>query len=295
MSEPQQSGSWSLDRRTFLTASATAFALAACGGGGGPQANGLGVQFPDGFRAPSIFVAGHGPQRFPFFVVADDGFPMTTNAPAEIVMEVLFEGAVIETQTVTGRGIGQFTPHYPLVFTPEQVGVYSARTEFSEFDVDFAVIDRADTSLFQVGDPLPAFQTPTFDDLAGVATLCTRADGPCPFHEITLEEAINDDNPTLMLIATPEFCQTNVCGPNVEWLIELAESRDDLNVIHHEVYEDFAGDTNGGGLPTRAPMLEEWDIAFEPSLFALDASGTITNALHLAFDRDEMEELISAI
>ena len=220
---------------------------------------------------------------------------MTTNAPAEIVMEVVFEGNVIETQTVPGRGIGQFTPHYPLVFTPEQPGEYAARTEFGEFDVPFAVVNRGDTTLFQVGDPIPAFRTPTFDDPAGVTTVCTRSEEPCPFHEITLEEAISNDLPTLMLIATPAFCQTNVCGPNVEWLIELAEGRDDLNVIHHEVYEDFLGDTNSGGLPTRAPMLEEWDISFEPSLFALDASGTITNALHLAFDRDEMEELISAI
>ena len=141
MSEPQKLVSWSLDRRTFLTASATALALAACGGGG-PQANGLGVRFPDGFRAPSIAVAGHGPQRFPFVVVADDGFPMSTNAPTEVVMDILFGGDVIETQTVTARGVGQFTPYYPLTFTPEQAGEYAVRTEFGEFDVPFAVVNR---------------------------------------------------------------------------------------------------------------------------------------------------------
>lgn len=291
-----------LPRRQFLTASASLMLLTACGAqnplsttDAALEPSRLGVRFPDGFRAPSVAVTGHGPQRFPFVMIAEDGLPMTNGAPDQIQIEVLFEGEALTVETVGIRGVGQFTPYYPLVFTPGQAGVYTARTEFSDFDVEFAVVERADTPLFQVGEALPAFVTPTVDEPAGVNPVCTRAPEACPFHDVTLADAVSNGKPTAMLIATPAFCQTDVCGSNLEWLIELAATRTDLNVIHAEVYADFARDNGSGQLPSRAPMLEEWDIAFEPSLFILDANGTIIDARHFAFDRDEMDEALKLI
>ena len=287
-------GPYSFDRRTFLTAASATVALAACGAGA-PQPRELRLRFPDGLRAPSVAVAGS-PQRFPFVIGGDDGFPMTDqDAPAELILELSFRGEMIDTHTIPARGIGQFTPYYPLVFTPEAAGPYSVRAEFSEFDTEFLVVERDQTPLFQIGENLPLFVTPTFDDAAGVNPVCTRPGEPCAFHEITLTDAIDNDRPTAMLIATPQFCQTDVCGPNLEWLIDLASNRTDINVIHAEVFEDFLRDSSGVDIPVRAPMLLEWDLAFEPSLFILDAEGVIVDARHFAFDRGEMEEALALI
>jgi len=211
---------------------------------------------------------------------------------AEIEIEVLFDGEMVETQVVPARGVGQFTPYYPLVFTPEQAGTYRANADFSETGVDFAVVERSETPIFQVGETLPPFKTPTVDDDAGVTPICSRTE-PCGFHDISLDDALASGKPTAMLIATPAWCQTDVCGANVEWLIELGADRDDINIIHAEVYEDFAN--AGNGLPKRAPMLEAWDIAFEPSLFVVDAGGIITDARHFAFDREEIAELLASV
>ena len=113
---------------------------------------------------------------------------------------------------------------------------------------------------------------------------------------VSLDEALTNGKPTALLIATPSHCQTDVCGSNLEWLRELAGERTDINVIHAEVYEDFDRDVNeNGGLPMRAPLLEAWDFAFEPSLFTIDASGTVVEGRHFAFDRDEMAEMLNAI
>ncbi len=278
----------------FLTACGGANPATILTGSGDLKPDRLGVRFPDGLRAPSVAVTGHGPQRFPFVLVATDGLPMTNEVPAQIEIEVLFGGETFSTETVAARGVGQFTPYYPLTFTPDEPGVYVARTEFSDFDVEFLVVERGETPLFQVGEPLPAFTTPTFDDAAGVNPVCTRSPEPCPFHDITLADAISNGKPTAMLIATPAFCQTDVCGPNLEWLIEVAAARTDINVIHAEVYADFERD-NTSPIPSRAPMLEEWDIAFEPSLFVLNSSGTIVDARHFAFDRDEIAEALALI
>lgn len=282
------------DRRTFLLGSAAAAALAACGSSG-PSPDRLAIRFPDGFRAPSVAVTGHGPQRFPFVIVADDGLPMAVNNPESIDIDVVFEGETLETVTVPASGVGQFIPYYALTFTPPAAGSYLARTEFSEFDVEFAVVERSDTPLWQVGETLPGFDTPTFDDIRGVNPICTRPQEACPFHEITLNEALSNGRPTALLISTPAFCQTDVCGPSLEDLIVATTGRDDINIIHQEVYADFGRDTDTGILPELAPLLMEWDLAFEPSLFVMDANATIVAARHFAFDLAETEELIGLI
>lgn len=288
-----------IDRRTFLAGSAVLAALGACGSAEpqGLEPARLGVRFPDGFRAPSVAVANSGPQRFPFVIIADDGLPMITNSPESIVIDVLREGELITTETVIARGVGQFTPYYPLVFTPTEVGSYVARTDFSDLDVEFAVVDRSDTPLVQVGEPMPPFDTPTFDDARGVDPICTRTEA-CPFHQLTLTEALTNGKPTALLIATPAFCQTDVCGPSLEFVIDAAADRSDINVIHAEVYEEFAADVadiNNGGLPAVAPVIEALGLEFEPSLFAIDAAGIIVGAHHFAFDREETVELLTLL
>ena len=270
--------------------------LAACGSDAQPALRParLGVRFPDGFQQASVAVANSGPQRFPFVVIADDGLPMITDPPASIDIEILRNGEVITTQTLGVRGVGQFTPYYPLEFTPTETGSFVARTEFSDRDVEFLVVDRSETTLFQVGDQLPAFDTPTFDDARGVDPICTRTE-PCPFHELTLTEALANDLPTALIISTPAFCQTDVCGPSLEFVIDAVAARADINVVHAEVWESFAAQTSDGAFPTVAPLLAEWGLEFEPSLFVMDSSGTIEGALHFAFDRDETIELIELV
>lgn len=254
----------------------------------------LGVRFPDGFRAPSTAVAGHGPQRFPFVVIADDGLPMISNSPSSIEFEILRNNQTVTVVDVPVRGVGQFTPYYPLEFTPEEPGSYVVRAAFSDTDVEFLVVDRSETRLFQVGDILPSFDTPTFDNARGVNPICTRTE-PCPFHELTLTEAQENDRATALIISTPAFCQTDVCGPSLEFIIDAAASRSEINVVHAEVYQDFAADTENGDFPSLSPLVTEWGLEFEPALFLADASGMIVGARHFTFDRDETKEALDLI
>jgi len=220
---------------------------------------------------------------------------MIAGAPESIDITVRRNGEDVFTQTVPVRGAGSFTPFYPLEFVPEETGSYVARTDFSDFDFEFAVVDRGDTTVFQVGEKLPGFDTPTFDNPAGVAEICTRTE-TCPFHELTLTEAVSNGKPTVIMIATPSFCQTDVCGPSIEFLIDAAAGRGDLNVIHAEVYTDFATDINEGtAIPRVSPLLEAWAFDFEPSMIVADETGTIVRALHFAFDRDEVGEALALV
>lgn len=220
---------------------------------------------------------------------------MTTGAPGSIDIEVLRNGETLMTQNVGVRGVGSFTPFYPLEFEPPEAGSYIARTEFSDLDFEFLVVERGDSAVFQVGEPLPPFDTPTFDDGRGVNPVCTRPGEPCPFHELTLTEALSNGRPTALMIATPEFCQTDVCGPSVEFLIEHGAGRDDINIIHQEVFANFQVETDAGDFPALAPLLEAWEVNFEPSMFVADADGIIQGGKHFTFDSDEVAELLNLI
>jgi hypothetical protein len=280
----------------FLASGLTTAFVVACGSSessSGISPDRLGVRFPDGVQARSVAVAGGSPQRFPFVVIANDGFPMTAvNAPEAIEVELRFEDETLDTLSIARRGSGQVIPFYPLVFTPEVPGRYFVKASFSDVNVEFEVLDRADVSLVQVGEQLPGFDTPTFDNERGVTPVCTRAE-PCPFHEITLAEAVSNGAPTALLISTPEFCQTDVCGPSLEHLIEATATRPDINVVHAEVFADPRNPA--GQFPELSPIIKAWELEFEPSLFVADADGTIVQALHFAFDRDETIEAVGLI
>ena len=226
-------------------------------------------------------------------LIAEDELPVIDDSPETIDIELRFEGEVIGTETVERRGAGQFTPYYPLVFTPPAAGVYTATPDFADRSVDFRVGERSEVTVFQVGDSLPPFDTPTAVNARGVDPICTRTE-PCPFHEITLTDAVTNGRPTVLLISTPEFCQTDVCGPSVEFLIAAAEGRDDIDFIHAEVYTDPRSD-DPGQFPALAPLLEAWEVMFEPSLFVADERGVIVDTRHFAFDQDEVDDAVARV
>ena len=145
----------------------------------------------------------------------------------------------------------------------------------------------------QVGDPLPAVATPTTADPLGVDPLCTRA-VPCPFHDLDLATVVGNGRPTVLLVATPGFCQTDICGPVVDLMIDAGETRDDLDLIHCEVYVD-PSEFASGGFPDLVPAVEALALPFEPSLFVPDAAGIIVARLDTTFDRRELTDVLSLV
>ena len=108
-----------------------------------------------------------------------------------------------------------------------------------------------------------------------------------PFHEIDLVDAVANDKPTVLLISTPGFCQTDICGPVLDLLIDEAGDRTDLNVIHAEVYinpSDFAT----GGFPELTPAVNAMALPFEPAIFVAAADNSIRARLDTTFDRSEL-------
>jgi hypothetical protein len=298
------------DRRRVLAGMAGLAAgalLAACGGGhpdddavatttshgpSDPTGWRLGARFADGYGAPSTLVAGS-TQRAPYVLLGSDGWPLDDEAPDQLHLTVRRVGAgdaVIATHTVARHGGDHATPYFPLVFRVDDPGDYVVHLEAGDgipANADphhLRVVEVDEVDLVQVGDVLPAIVTPTGTDPAGVDPICTEPNGPCAVHDHTLAEALDRPGPVALLVSTPRFCQSDVCGPTVGLLRSALRVRSEpWTTVHAEVY---TGPETGDFSTTAA--VSALGLTFEPSLLVADAEGIITAGLHYTMDATEV-------
>lgn len=153
--------------------------------------------------------------------------------------------------------------------------------------IGFEVV--AESPTIKPGQIVPAFDTPTAQSAGGDLSSITSAFEINPaFYEMSLADALSSGKPTVLLFATPAFCQTRFCGPAYEQLDDMhARHGQDVNFIHVEVYT---------GLPD--PSANNWEIApsmtafgltTEPWLYLIDADGAVAYRLEGIFTAAELE------
>jgi hypothetical protein len=150
------------------------------------------------------------------------------------------------------------------------------------------VKDRANDSIPAVGETPPRIHTPTEADAAGnLASIDTRLP-PSSMHEADFAEVLGK-KPVVLLFATPQLCQSRVCGPVVDITEQVkADSGDDVEFIHMEVFRDNRIDR---GI---RPQMAAFQLRSEPWLFTFDRSGKVAARIEGAFSERELEDAIEA-
>jgi hypothetical protein len=128
-----------------------------------------------------------------------------------------------------------------------------------------------------VGERPPKVETDTLASARGdVASIDTRVP-PSDMHAKSFADVVGR-KPVALLFATPQLCQSRVCGPVVDVALQLkARYGDRIEFIHQEVYED--NDPQKG---LREP-LRRFNLATEPWLFVVGRDGRITARLEGSF------------
>ncbi len=212
---------------------------------------------------------------------------MIRDGPEQLNATVVdLDGNLIAENVLARRRDMPGRPYYdfrPVVDTP---GFYTLVVDGGpETGASFEVVAPETVAVPIPGQPLPPFDTPTFDDPAGLVELCTLQPD-CPFHEITLTEALTTGRPVAYFVGTPAFCRTGTCGPALEALVEIAPDYDEaVTFVHAEVYVDDAGT-----IPT--PAVEAVAMFYEPALFLTDGTGTIVERLDSLWDLTELSEAL---
>ena len=114
---------------------------------------------------------------------------------------------------------------------------------------NFQVKETADTP--NIGDPAPASVTLTASDVPELGHI-TSAPEPNPaFYRLSVHQALAEAKPFVLVFATPAFCVSATCGPQLQELAKVQERyAGSANFIHVEVLKDphlFQGGPAHGG------------------------------------------------
>lgn len=144
------------------------------------------------------------------------------------------------------------------------------------------------TRVPMVGDRAPLIHTPTVADVGGDRSKLTTRVPPDTQNEVDYADALGKE-PIVLLFATPQFCQSRVCGPVVD-VAEQAKDEygDEAAFIHMEIYEDNDPDND-----VRS-QVRAFRLPVEPWLYTIDRDGIIRAAVEGAFGLELMEEAVEA-
>lgn len=124
----------------------------------------------------------------------------------------------------------------------------------------------------------------------------TSSSEPDPdLYRLTVAEALESGRPTVVAFATPAYCRTATCGPQVEVITALKDRfADRANFIHIEVYEDphQLTDLSRARL---VPQMAEWGLLTEPFTFVLDRDGRVAAKFEGFVNEDELGAALGAV
>jgi hypothetical protein len=150
---------------------------------------------------------------------------------------------------------------------------------------ELQVTTSAKDQVPEVGEEAPKAETDTVASAGGdVEAIDTRR--PTSDMHANLAEQLGK-KPVALLFATPQLCQSRVCGPVVDVALQLrSRYGDQVEFIHQEVYTD--NDPNKG---LRKP-LQEFGLPTEPWLFVVGEDGKVKARLEGSFGLDAFEQAL---
>ena len=148
-----------------------------------------------------------------------------------------------------------------------QLMVSVADGEFSGSTViDLEVVE--DSPVPAIGERPPLSRTKTLADVAEVAQLTTDYNADEDLYRISVAEAVESPRPAVVVFASPAFCTSPTCGPQVDTIKELkAAYQDRADFVHVEIYdlpEEIQGDLSKAQV---TEAVEEWGFSSLPHWF----------------------------
>ncbi len=139
------------------------------------------------------------------------------------------------------------------------------------------------------GQKAPKIHTPTPADVGGDLSKITTRIPPDTQNRVDYAEALGKE-PIVLLFATPQFCQSRVCGPVVDVAEQVKQEYGDRAAfIHMEIYNN--NDPSKGV----RPQVRAFNLPSEPWLFAIDRQGTISSVIEGAFGLERLTAVVKKL
>jgi hypothetical protein len=297
-----------ISRRTFVLGTTSVLGIAslaatACGGSSDSKASdettsGTNTDVVDAVlvgRFASGTLVSAIPQRLVYSLANQDGSAVS-KGPATFAASAVLDGATtpvvaLEFTRRTNPDTGPFWTATGTFPEPGNWLITATLPGGKTADAATTVIDAKGDPIPNLGDTLVGSDTPTMAAPNGVNPVCTR-DPVCSLHDVTLNAALQAAKPVALLIGTPKYCQTGVCGPVLDLLLaEHDRLGDKMTMLHAEVYAtDYTGPETA-----HAPVVDAFNLSFEPYLVIADATGVIRGRLDVVWDAEELRDALDAV
>ena len=132
--------------------------------------------------------------------------------------------------------------------------------------IQFPVKPKPDTPA--IGTPAPRSRSLTRFDVDDIKKIDSGLQ-PNDMHDLSIAQAIEQHKPLVIAFASPGFCVTQTCAPEVGEVQKLkAKYGSQASFIHIEIYKDPM---------TRTPYetVKEWGLTTEPWVFMVDRDGQV--------------------
>lgn len=238
-----------------------------------------------------------GPDRFAFGLF-DSAQQLVQDAEVEVAFFHLGE----ETATPVSTARATF---YPSVIEP--AGLYVVNTQFDRPGewgaeirprladgrqpqsqrVRFTV--KPEPAAPGIGDAPPPTANRTLATEPDLAKLTSDAHPDPELYRMTVDTAAASGRPTVIVFATPGYCQSRICGPVLDE-VKAAKARwaDQVNFIHVEVYKSFDP-------LVLADEMNTWGLQTEPWVFVLDRAGRVGARLEGNVTATELEPILERL
>lgn len=243
-----------------------------------------------------------GPNRFAF-AIADKDNDLVFGPTAVYVADGRLREPARGPFLAPADLIGTDTPD-PESTNPAPPAVYSANLDFPKRGrvtvfaltqtpegfvgaaTAFIARPASEDRVVRVGEKSPAVDTGV-PSPARIDEACTR-NPPDSMHKSNFADVVGK-RPVALVIATPAFCESRVCGPVVD-VAERLRSKygGSVEFIHSEVYNQ--NDPKQG----LRSSLKEFGASTEPWLFTFDRSGRVAARLEGAFGARDFESAVRA-
>jgi hypothetical protein len=159
--------------------------------------------------------------------------------------------------------------------------------------IGFKVVTQSPT--LKPGQKAPLVETPTLASANNDLHKLTSSTTPnASFYQLSLAKAIGNGKPTVLVFATPAFCQTRFCGPAYDVASEVQKrNADKANFIHVEVYTGLPNPA-ANNFQIAPPMLA-FGLQTEPWVFFIKSDGTIDYRIEGPITADEIERHLKAL
>ena len=112
-----------------------------------------------------------------------------------------------------------------------------------------------------IGDAAPPSDTPTADTAEDLRTISSSSQPDPALYQLSVAEAVRSGKPAIISFATPAFCVSATCGPQISDLSALAARYgDQANFVHVEVYRDPHLIDPANPAQDLVPAVKEWGV-----------------------------------